>query len=281
MALGARLARQGHTVCGLRRHATPELAAAGIQPVVADLTREESLREVRADFDWVVNCASSSHGDAADYRSVYVEGNRRVIEWLLRSGHLQRYVYTSSTGVYGQDDGSWVVESSPTEPGPETARVLVEAERLLLGAAAQRGFPAVVLRVAGIYGPQRGFLLRRFLEGAARVEGEGDRWMNMIHREDVAGAIEAALRGGHGGEVYNVVDDEPAQQITVLRWLSENTGKPMPAAVEKPPPGKRAVTSKRVSNHRLRSELGWRPMYPTFREGYAEELGIPQNTSTR
>jgi nucleoside-diphosphate-sugar epimerase len=198
---------------------------------------------------------------------------RNLLEWL-RVTAPQKFVYTSSTGVYGQTDGSVVDEESPTVPESETARVLIEAEQVLLGAARRDGFPGVVLRVAGIYGPGRGFWFKQFLNGEARLEGEGGRVLNSIHLEDVVGSILAALEYGTPGRIYNAVDDHPSTQLEFFQWLSQSLDKPLPPRAE---PGadlarKRGLTSKRVSNQRLKTELGYSFRYPTFKEGYAAEV---------
>ena len=96
---------------------------------------------------------------------------------------------------------------------------MVETEELLL-AAARKNFPAVVLRVAGIYGPGRGHAFKQFLRGEARLEGDGSRFLNMIHRDDVAGAIITALERGRPGEIYNAVDNEPVSQAEFFGWLA-------------------------------------------------------------
>lgn len=273
--LGCELARQGHTVYGLRRSVAgdAELKSAGIEPVHADVTRRETLAALPRNLDWVVNCAASSGGDPEAYRQLYFEGNRNLIE-RFKSAPPIKYVWTSSTSVYGQNDGSWVTESSPTEPPTETGKVLVETEALLLDAVRQFSFPAVILRLAGIYGPERGYWLKQFLRGEARIEGDGSRFLNMIHRDDVAGAIIAALSRALVGSVFNVVDDEPVSQRGFLAWLADQLGRPTPpstptdAVVNR----KRGVTNKRVSNQRLKEALGYRLKNPTFRQGYLEEL---------
>jgi nucleoside-diphosphate-sugar epimerase len=151
---------------------------------------------------------------------------------------------------------------------------LVEAEKLLLEAAQTRQFPAIILRVAGIYGPGRGHLFRQYLRREAKIAGRGERLINMVHRDDLVGAIVAALRQGRPGEIYNVVDDEPVAQIHFFRWLSETLGKEMPAfaAETEAAERKRGRTSKRVSNRKLKRELGYQFKYPTFREGYGAEI---------
>ena len=157
LPLGVELVRQRHEVFGVRRsaEAAEQLKASGIHPLVADVSRPETLRSLPAGFDWVVNLVSSDKGGACEYRAVYLEGTKNLIDWLAPTPP-RKFVYTSSTGVYGQTDGSQVKETSPTEPAVETAQILVQTEKLLLEAWQQRKFPAVILRVAGIYGPERG-----------------------------------------------------------------------------------------------------------------------------
>ena len=120
--------------------------------------------------------------------------------------------------MVGQSDGSLVTETSPAQPATETGRVLVQTESVLLESARQRGLPAVVLRVAGIYGPDRGYWFKQYLNGTAVIEGKGERVLNMIHRDDVAGAVMAALQHGQPGEVYNAVDDEPVTQLGFFQF---------------------------------------------------------------
>jgi nucleoside-diphosphate-sugar epimerase len=302
LPLGAELVKQGHEVLGLRRStgAEAEFKAAGIMPLWADITQAEQLAQLPGGYDWVVNCVSASGGGAQEYREVYLRGMRNLIEWL-GAAPLKKFVYTSSTSVYGQNDGSAVKESSPTEPAAETARILVETERVLLEAASESGrdafhrvrdfagkesdavervptggrkFPAVILRLAGIYGPGRGYWFKQYLKNEARIEGNGARILNMIHRDDAAGAILAALKSGRPGEVYNAVDDEPVSQLAFFQWLSGPLGKELPPSAPEDAEAvrKRGVTNKKVSNRRLRMELGYQFKYPTFRQGYTAEI---------
>lgn len=274
LKLGAELAQRGHDVSGLRRSnvAADEMRAAGLTPLIGDITQPASLAALPAKFDWVVNCVSSTQGGVGEYRTVYLQGSRNLIGWLAGSPPA-KFVYTSSTSVYGQNDGSLVDETSPTEPPAETGRALVETEQVILEAA-QRGFPAVILRVAGIYGPGRGWWFKQFLAGEARIEGAGQRTLNMIHRDDVAGCIIAALERGVPGEIYNAVDDEPVTQRGFFHWLSQQLNRPMPPVVTEDLEltRKRGVTNKRISNARLKSALGYKFLHPTFREGYAAEI---------
>lgn len=274
LPLGRELVRLGHVVSGLRRSlaAEAELKRAGITPLHADITRPETLAPLPRDFDWVVNCTASGGGDAENYRQIYLAGNRNLLAWLAPSPP-KKFIYTSSTSVYAQNDGALVTETSPTEPEAATAKILVETEKLLF-AAARRQFPAVVLRVAGIYGPARGHSFKQFLRGEARIEGDGARWLNMIHRDDLIGVIVAALERGVPGEVYNVVDDQPVSQLQFFEWLAAELRKPLPPRADADAEvwRKRGVTNKRVSNGKLRAELHYTFKYPDFRAGYAGEV---------
>lgn len=259
--LGEELARQGHDVFGLCRTA---VSHPGITTLVGDITKPETLQALPCEWDWIVNTVSSSKGGPEDYRAVYLQGTRNIVA----SFRTSKYVYTSSTSVYGQTAGEAVDEQSPTEPSSETSRILIDTEQLLLN---QKTFPAVILRISGIYGPGRGHLYRQYLRGEAVIPGRGDRMINMIHVDDVVSAIITGLEHGRAGEIYNVTDDEPVSYLEFFQWLSNRLRRPIPPFAEEAPTRKRAIANKRVSNRKLR-ELGWKLKFPTFREGYEAEI---------
>ena len=132
----------------------------------------------------------------------------------------------------------------------------------------------MILRVAGIYGPGRGYWFQQYLKGEATIENQGERILNMIHRDDVAGAIMAALKNGQPGEIYNAVDDEPVTQLAFFEWLSKKLGRALPSfsPAEKDVGRKRGLTNKKVSSARLKTDLKYQFKYPTFREGYEAEI---------
>lgn len=276
-AVARRLRSLGHDVFGFRR-SDPRSLAPGLPyvPLRGDLTDPGSLDAIEAletPFDCVIHTVSASGGDAEAYRRVYFEGTGHLLNRLRR--HPPRaFVYTSSTSVYSQTDGSWVDELSATDPGSESGIWLLRTEQLILDACRAWGLAGRILRVAGIYGPERGSLLRRVLSGQAHLDGAGERWTNRIHREDLADAIVAAMNRGRSGEIYNVADLEPATQKTVLEWLSEQTGVPLaePSGGPQTVTRRRGGSNKRVCVDKLRRETGWNPAHRSFREGYLEEL---------
>ncbi|MGE3309243.1 MAG: SDR family oxidoreductase [Limisphaerales bacterium] len=281
LALGERLVAAGHSVAGIRRPGSDPapLRRRGIDPFHANLATGAGLNAIPLPWDWVVACAAPSDGTEAAYREVYVEGCRNLLAWL-RPSPPRALVFTGSTGVYPQNDGSEVDETASTEGGTPTGRVLREAEDLLLRAASE-GFPAVVLRIAGIYGPGR-----NRIESVRRGEWRGPaspaRWMNMVHRDDLVEAIVAALDRGRAGRIYNVSDGAPCTEREFREWLSGRLGIPL-REEEAPtrPPTKdlslsrsrtRTGSNKRVIAARIRQELGWSPGYADFRAGYEAEI---------
>lgn len=260
LALG--LARDGWDVTGWTRTdaSAQPLRAAGLRMIAADAADRHSWGGVPRDFACAVLCAATRGGSAEDYRSVYLASMSHLAAHVGPGTHL---VFASSTAVYGQDDGSWVHEHSPAIPDTETARVLLEAEEVCLAAG------GAVARIAGIYGPGRSGPLRLLRSGEARIGPDGGRWMNQIHRDDVASALrflgERRARG-----IFNVCDDRPVRQREFYLWLAHRLG------LAPPPEGpgrasRRGLTNKRVSNQKVRS-LGWKAKFPSFEEGYAAVL---------
>ncbi len=239
--------------------------------IEGDLASDTWHERIARAPDVVVNCVGSGGGGLAGYRHSYLEGMRSLRRWLC-GGPAGAVVYTGSVGVYPQDDGSWVDESAETGGHSEAADVLVAAERELLDPA----FPADrrrVLRLAGIYGPGRHAFLNRVRAGRV-FPGSGEAILNAIHRDDITGALWAVLdsTGGERSDVFNVVDDRPERRRIVAQWLAERTGAPQPRfegpGAESASSPKRRSRCRRISNAKIKNTLGWRPVYPTFREGY-------------
>src|SRR5438552_14493251 len=158
-----------------------------------DVSRRAQVAEHGGMFDPVIHCASSRRGDAETYRQVYLDGARNLLESFPGS----KLLFTSSTSVYAQRDGSWVTEESETNPTRENGCILLEAEKLVL----DRG--GIVARLAGIYGPGRSALLSKFLIGTAIVDPENYRFINQAHRDDIASTFFFLLcRQSLGPQVY-------------------------------------------------------------------------------
>jgi nucleoside-diphosphate-sugar epimerase len=211
----------------------------------------------------VIHCASSGGGDAEAYRQIYLNGARHLLETFPQA----KILFTSSTSVYAQRDGSWVTEESETKPLRETSRILLEVEHLILGKG------GTVARLAGIYGQRRSALLSKFLNGTATIDPNNDRFVNQVHREDIASALFLLLNRAtqSSAQIYNVVDDEPLLQSECYGWLSQKLNRPLPPMRNSHQPRKRGDTNKRVSNTKSR-RLGWTPQYPKFADAMEKSI---------
>jgi nucleoside-diphosphate-sugar epimerase len=231
-------------------------ASRGVAALGCDISDLGQFQEHAARLenpDCLIHCASSGRGGPESYRSVYLEGARN----LLRLFPHARFLFTGSTSVYAQTDGSVVTEESAAEPERETGQILREAEQIVLAAG------GIVVRLAGIYGPGRSQILRKFLDGSATIEAGGERHLNQVHRDDAASALFFLAGNGNGGEIYNAVDDCPVRQRDCYEWLATRFHRPMPPSAPADFGRKRGWTDKRVSNAKLKA-LGWKCIYPSF-----------------
>ncbi len=218
--------------------------------------------------DFIVHCAASGRGGPDAYRHVYVNGCRNLAAAFPGTP----LAFTSSSSVYAQTDGSEITEKSPAEPNRETGQLLLQAERIVLGAG------GIVARLSGIYGPGRSVILRKFLRGDAVIEEDGGRHLNQIHRDDAARAIlHLATRDPlPGGEIFNVNDSQPLTQLACYQALAEIFSRPLPPSGPRDPNRKRGWTDKRVSSAKLRA-TGWHPHFPSFPDA-AKDLAATLET---
>jgi len=230
---------------------------------VIDISERAQLPQHGGIFDAVIHCVSSRGGAAEMYRHLYLNGARNLVERFPGTTIL----FTSSTSVYAQRDESWVTEESEAEPLRQTSRILLEVEKLVL----DKG--GTVLRLAGIYGPRRSALLTRFLNGTATNDIEHDRFVNQIHRDDIASAVFLLVnrKEQNAAQIYNVVNDQPIRQSECHRWLAKRLNRPLPPLAKSDHAGKRGESNKRVSNGKLRRS-GWTPQYPTFADAMEKSI---------
>lgn len=203
--------------------------------------------------DFIVHCAASGRGGAEAYQHVHVNGCRNLTDRFPGIPLL----FTSSSSVYAQTDGTVVTEESPAEPDRETGRLLLEAEQITLA----RG--GIVARLSGIYGPCRSVILRKFLNGETVIEEDGRRFLNQIHRDDAARAMYHLATAGLSGDIFNVTDSTPLSQLDCHLKLTEIFGLPLPPSGPRDLNRKRGWTHKQVSNAKLRA-IGWEPRFPSF-----------------
>jgi nucleoside-diphosphate-sugar epimerase len=186
--------------------------------------------------------------------------------------HISWLGYLSTTGVYGDTGGAWVDEESPLLPDTERGKRRLEAETKWLSLYRCAGLPVHIFRLAGIYGPGRNQLVS-VLDGTAKRIVKPGQVFGRVHVEDIAGVLEASINHPCPGRAYNVCDDEPCPPQEVVSFAAQLLGKPVPPEI----PFERAellpmarsfyADSKRVSNARIKTELGYKLLYPNYRSG--------------
>lgn len=255
--LGRRLAATGHSVWGLRRQA--ERITPPIRPIAGDLTAADSLSGLPSvPLDRLYYLATPGAYQDEAYRQAYVIGLQNLLAALPHAP--RRLVLVSSTSVYGQLDGEWVDENSPTAPRSFAGRRLLQAEDL-----AGQCPGAVVVRFGGIYGPGRQRMLDKVRRGEPCVAAP-PYYTNRIHREDCIGVLAHLGRADVPPGLYLAVDDEPCTQCELMDWLAQRMQLPRPERRSDPAGGVRG-SNKRCRNDRLKA-TGYRLLYPSYREGY-------------
>jgi nucleoside-diphosphate-sugar epimerase len=270
--VGGILVRHGDTVFGTVRSQirADEIARLGIEPVIADVTQPATLAALPS-ADRMFYCVGFDRGAGLAMRAVYVDGLFDVLRRL--SPSTTRLVYASSTGVYGDGDGGWVDEDTPADPQHEAGRVCLEAENRLRSDSV---FAArcVVLRFAGLYGPGRIPRRDAVVRGEVIV-GDPDKFLNLIHVDDAARAAVAALEVAAPGPIYVVSDDQPVTRREFYERVAVGLNAQAPS-FRPPAPGTtealRESSNKRVSNRRLKRELGVVLEYPDVAAGLAAAL---------
>jgi nucleoside-diphosphate-sugar epimerase len=264
--LAARLAARGWTISATSRTAAgaATIAAMGYRGWIFDGT--SPLGD--AAFDGVTHIVDSAPPGAAG--DPVIARNRPQLA--ARASQIKWAAYLSTTGVYGDHAGGWVDEDTPLTPNTERGEKRVEAETQWLDLWRETGFPIHLFRLAGIYGPGRNQLLS-IRDGSARRIIKPAQVFSRIHVEDIVRVLEASMAHPHPGRAYNVCDDEACPPQDVITYAAELLGRPVPPDIPfaeadlSPMARSFYADSKRVSNARIRSELGVTLAYPTYREG--------------
>lgn len=249
-----------------------ELAALGVDPVVVDSLNLATLGELPV-VSKVVHCVGYDRKSGVDKRAVYVDGARNVLQRLPAGA--DRLIYVSSTSVYGQTDGDWIDEDAPTEPKTEAGRICLDAEAVATAWERESGVGVVILRCSGLYGPGR-IVRRTLIERGEPIPGDPEKFLNLIHIDDAARAVVAALDAPAPGSLYLASDDRPVARREYYQIAADCLKAPAPRFF-KPAPGSpeaaRDLASRRVSNRRMKDELGVRLEYPDVSTGVPAALG--------
>ena len=267
--LGRRVASlwlaNGHRVTATTRH-EDAFRSSAIEPLLCDVLLPETLLGL-PEADTVLYAVGFDRSSGASMRSLYVDGLANVLERLPAP---KKFIYISSSSVYGQTGGAWVDEESPVQPEEESGQIVLAAEKLL-----QAKLPsAVMLRFAGIYGPGR-LLRQKTVQAGEPIVADANRWLNLIHVEDGARAVLAADQYARPGRIYNICDGCPVQRRDFYAALAAQLDSPAPRFILPPPeaplpPHEKA--NRRLGNQRLREELRITLRYTDYESGIRAAL---------
>jgi nucleoside-diphosphate-sugar epimerase len=260
-AAGQGLVNYGHEVVGLKRH-PPEIDDRLIY-IKADLTSARDIRNLDTRFDLVIFILTPDDRSEQSYRNAFELAVNNLLERFAKHHHDTKFIFVSSTSVYGQTEGQWVDEQSSTEPASVTGKIILQAEKAFLA----NGVNNCVIRFSGIYGRNRSRLLDMVRKGG-KVQFEPPYYTNRIHRDDCVDVLQFVanrlLAGDDLEPIYLASDDDPAPKWDVYNYLARMLNVQPPEKAILPDD---ADQNKRCRNNRLK-KLGYGFNYKSYREGY-------------
>ncbi|MEM6637035.1 MAG: SDR family oxidoreductase [Pseudomonadota bacterium] len=274
-ALSIRLKAKGWIIRGTTRTAekTDGVASSGADPIVWP---GSNIADVLADTtDLLISAGPGQSGDPV------LATLRDEISAI--APRLRWVGYLSTTGVYGDHGGAWVDETTPVAPSTQRGQLRAGAEAAWQALATDHGLPLHIFRLAGIYGPGRGPFAKVRAGTARRIIKPGQVF-SRIHVEDIARVLEASIAQPNPGAIYNLCDDDPAPPEDVIAYAAKLLGAPLPPSVDfetadmTPMARSFYAESKRVSNQRIKSELGVTLTYPNYRVGLQDLLTRERRT---
>ncbi len=265
---------EGRQVAGVVRSeaSTRALEAAGIRPIRTDLDAN-TLPSLPSGGARVFYFAPPIDVGKDDVRI------ERLLDHLELTGLPARFLYLSTTGVYGDCEGRWIDESESLKPSTYRAQRRIAAEDAVRRWCGDHGIDWMVLRVPAIYGPGR-LLTERLKSGMPTVRPEECSFTNRIHIDDLVTVCHAVMEGAKGGSVYNVSDGHPSTITDYLFLLAELTGMPKPPLISmqeaermlSPSIMSFMKESKRIKNEKLLKETGLTLRYPDLKSGLKASL---------
>lgn len=265
-ALDRRLRAHGWQIAGTCRTAekAARLKEAGVEAWLLNEEERPGPEALDGATHLLISAPPGADGDPVlPEMAEAIKAHGEAIEWI---------GYLSTTGVYGDRDGAEVTEEDAVRPTSERGRRRAEAEAAWLALGEETGIPVQVFRLAGIYGPGRNQIVS-LRQGKARRIVKPGHVFSRIHVDDIAAVLEASIGRPRAGGIYNVCDDEAAPPQDVVLFAADLAGLTPPpeisldAADLSPMARSFYDETKRVSNARIKSELGVRLRYPTYREG--------------
>lgn len=278
LRLARRLVRDGIAVTGTTRTPDrfPEIEAAGARPMLAEVMEPATLPPLA---EWEPDVVFDLVRPQRIDRDRYTVWGTHNVAAALAGTPLEALVYLSSTSVYGRREGEWTDEETPVNPSSPLGQARVESEEIYLELFRERGFPARICRVPGIYGPGR--TLRERLETGAYTRSDDEtQWVSRIHVDDLVSGLIAAWRAGRAGETYLLSDSQPVTAREYAELTANLLSLPLPPPADRQDirqeltksAFERRVAARRCSNRRMREELGVVLWYPTIHEGVPAAL---------
>ncbi|MCA9040169.1 MAG: SDR family oxidoreductase [Planctomycetaceae bacterium] len=250
----------------------------GLIPVVGDVVNPDSLNELAAcEYGTILYAVGYDRSAGPSKQEVYLDGLQNVLE-LVRS-RCQRFLYISSTSVYGISDGSWVDEQSPTQPETESGEICLQAEERVRSSFSGSSASCSIIRLAGIYGPDR--LLRKveMLRENTPIPGNPEAWLNLIHVEDAARVVLAVEDVETPAPLYLTADDRPPTREEYYRELARLVGTEEPQFDDSTPAKRTSGLNKRCRNEFLKKSLSFEFQYPTYATGLPAAIAETPNLS--
>ena len=273
--IGSELARvclsKGWAVSAFTRNLQTghNLEQMGAEVHTGNLHSDSWWKEISCCFDYVVNTVGAASPTVAGYEQSYLHGMQSILGWIEKGGGaLQSLVFTSSSSVYPQTDGSLVKEDSSTDGVSERGQILLAAERECLRGIPQFSFSRKVIRFSGLYGPGRHLLVDKIRRGEP-MGGCPDRYLNLLHRDDAVSSILSVLTSADGSEVFNACDGQHATRGQIAKWVAQRLGVQEP---EFTGIGSDRGANRRVDPSRLKQSCNWSPKFPNFESGYEDFL---------
>ena len=264
MQLANTLSDKGHQITGLKR-SPPTIIIGKVNYFTADISSADQLKDLPVDFDVVYFIVSPDGRNKESYQAIYVIGLNNLLNRFSKSEVNPRWIFVSSTSVYGQSQGEWVDEESMAEPENITSQIIRQAEQQLIDLNPDN----IIVRFSGIYGPGREYLLR-MAKQSSEIQKDPPYYTNRIHQQDCIGVLifllEKSLAGVDLEQCYVASDDDPATMWEVMLWLTEHMHCQSPSIKIS---DKKSILNKRCRNQRLKN-LGYQFQYPDFKTGYLE-----------
>jgi nucleoside-diphosphate-sugar epimerase len=211
---------------------------------------------------------------------VFVDGNRNLIAACSRARTVRSYVFAGTAAPYGDQGDAWLTEDTPVAPCYPLGEVMTEAEQAIMELVRAHHFPAIILRVGTIYGPERDFV-DAVLSGTATLIGDGANFVARIHIDDLLVILDGVVLRGQPGAIYNVADDEPARAAVLYGEVRQRLGMVPPrlfskagalfSGLDSSVVGM-ASASARLSNARIKHDLDLTLRYPSFRAWLDQRL---------